>query len=126
MPDLGTSNPLALSATDFIKSGLRLVGALRSGLGLTNDELNDCKLVLNSMLDAFSIERTQIPATAIQTLDQNQNALSLVGGQASYKLGNANGNGRFSLAAAVAGGARLHPVLGLAADSGRIADGDGR
>jgi hypothetical protein len=97
MPDLGTSNPLALSATDFIKSGLRLVGALRSGLGLTNDELNDCKLVLNSMLDAFSIERTQIPAVAIQTLDQNQKALSLVGGQASYKLGNVNGNEDFLL-----------------------------
>jgi hypothetical protein len=96
MPNNPT-NPLAQSATDFIKSGLRLVGALRSGLNLSNDELTDCALVLNSMLDSFSIERTQIPATAIQTLDQNQKTLTLVPNQASYALGNAIGTENFLL-----------------------------
>lgn len=91
MPVLNPSQTLALSATDFIKSALRLVGALRSGLNLANDELNDCKLVLNSMLDAYSIERTQIPAVTVQTLDQNQVALTLKANQAAYKLGNVSG-----------------------------------
>lgn len=97
MPVLNPAVTLALSATDFIKSALRLVGALRSGLNLSNDELKDCKLVLNSMLDAFSIERTQIPAITIQSLNQNQVALALVPGQASYKLGNVNGTEDFLL-----------------------------
>jgi hypothetical protein len=88
MPALNPVQTIALSATDFIKSALRLVGALRSGLALSNDELNDCKMVLNSMLDAFSIERIEIPAITVQTLDQNQVALSLKPNQASYKLGN--------------------------------------
>jgi|SRR5579872_4295967 len=98
MPVLSPAQTLSLSATDFIKSALRLVGALRSGLNLTNDELNDCKLVLNSMLDAFSIERTEIPAITVQSLDQNQKALSLVANQQSYKLGNVSQTEDFLLA----------------------------
>jgi hypothetical protein len=97
MPVLNPNQTLALSATDFIKSALRLVGALRSGLNLANDELQDCKLVLNSMLDSFSIERTQIPAVTTQTLDQNQNTLMLKADQQAYKLGNVNGNEDFLL-----------------------------
>lgn len=97
MPVLNPSQTLALSATDFIKSALRLVGALRSGLNLTNDELNDSKLVLNSMLDAFSIERTQIPAVTIQTVDQAQVPLALVANQQAYKLGNVLGTEDFLL-----------------------------
>ncbi|SRR6266498_2222513 len=97
MPVLNPVQTLALSATDFIKSALRLVGALRSGLNLSNDELKDCALVLNSMLDAFSIERTQIPAITVQSLDQNQVALSLIAGKQSYKLGNVSGTEDFLL-----------------------------
>jgi len=91
MPVLAPSNPLALSATDFIKSALRLVGALRSGLNLTAGELTDCQMVLNSMLDAFSIERTQIPAVSIISTNAAQVPLSLVAGKQSYKLGSAVG-----------------------------------
>lgn len=98
MPVLNPVQTLALSATDFIKSALRLVGALRSGLNLSNDELNDAKLVLNSMLDAFSIERIIIPAVTVQSLDQNQVALTLKANQQAYKLGNVTGNEDFLLA----------------------------
>jgi hypothetical protein len=97
MPVLAPSNPLALSATDFIKSALRLVGALRSGLGLTQAELTDCALVLNSMLDAFSIERTQIPAISIISTNTAQVPLSLVPNKQSYKLGNSTGTEDFLL-----------------------------
>ncbi len=98
MPALTPSNTLARSATDFIKSGLRLVGALRSGLNLSAAELTDCQTVLNDMLDAFSAERVMIPAVTVQTLDQNQKTLSLVANQAAYTLGNANENENFLLA----------------------------
>jgi len=98
MPALTPSNVLSRSATDFIKSALRLVGALRSGLNLSADELKDSQTVLNDMLDAFSVERFLIPAVTVQTLNQNQVPLSLVGGQQSYKLGNANETEDFLLA----------------------------
>ena len=98
MPVIIPTATLQRSATDFIKSGLRLVGALRSGLSLTGDELNDCKTVLNDMLDAFSAERVFIPAVTVQTLDQNQNTLTVTANKASYKLGNVNGNEDFLLA----------------------------
>lgn len=91
MPVLSSSATLTRSALDFIKSALRLTGALRSGQNLTNDEQNDCKTVLNDMLDAFSAERVNIPAITIQTLDQNNVALSLKPNQQAYKLGNAIG-----------------------------------
>jgi len=97
MPVLSSTATLTRSATDFIKSALRLVGALRSGLNLTGDELNDCKTVLNDMLDAFSAERMSIPAVTIQTLDQNQVTLTLAANKASYKLGNVNGTEDFLL-----------------------------
>jgi hypothetical protein len=97
VPVLAPSNPLALSATDFIKSALRLVGALRSGLNLTAGELSDCALVLNSMLDAFSIERTQIPAVSIVSTNTAEVPLSLVANQQTYKLGNALGTEDFLL-----------------------------
>lgn len=95
MPVLAPTSTLSRSATDFIKSALRLVGALRSGLNLSGDELNDCKTVLNDMLDAFSADRIFIPATTVQTLDQNQNPLTLTGNKQSYKLGNINGTEDF-------------------------------
>src|ERR1700721_1208407 len=97
MPVLPPLNPLALSATDFIKSGLRLVGALRSGLNLAAGELTDCQMVLNSMLDAFSIERTQIPAVSIVSTNTAQVPLSLVPGKQSYKLGSVMGTEDFLL-----------------------------
>lgn len=95
MPVLNPSATLGLSATDFIKSALRLVGALRSGLNLQDDELNDCKLVLNSMLDSLSIEKTMIPATAVVTTNQAGETLSLVANQSAYKIGNVNENEDF-------------------------------
>ena len=100
MPVLAPSNPLALSATDFIKSALRLVGALRSGLNLTAGELTDCQLVLNSMLDSLSIERTQIPAVAIVSTNTAQVPLSLVANQQSLQARQCARHGRFSAAAA--------------------------
>lgn len=88
MPATPPVSTLSRSATDFIKSALRLVGALRSGLNLTGDELKDCQTVLNDMLDAFSAERVMIPAVTVQKLDQNQNPLMLIPNQQSYTLGN--------------------------------------
>jgi len=97
MAVLSTSATLTRSATSFIKSALRLVGALRSGLNLSNDELTDCQTVLNDMLDAFSADRIFIPAVTVQTLDQNQNILTLKANQQSYKLGNTFGTEDFLL-----------------------------
>lgn len=97
MPVLVPTATLSRSATDFIKSALRLVGALRSGQNLSGDELKDSQTVLNDMLDAFSADRVFIPAVTVQTLDQNQVALTLKAGQASYKLGNINGTEDFLL-----------------------------
>jgi hypothetical protein len=97
MPNLSPVSTLSRSAQDFIKSALRLVGALRSGLGLSNDELTDCKTVLNDMLDAFSAERIMIPAVTVQKLDQNQKPLMLQAGKGSYTLGNLNQNEDFLL-----------------------------
>jgi hypothetical protein len=98
MAVLSVSNTLARSATDFIKSALRLVGALRSGLNLSNAELTDCQTVLNDMLDAFSADRVFIPAVTVQTLDQDQVALTLKANQQAYKLGNTLGTEDFLLA----------------------------
>jgi hypothetical protein len=98
MPVLNPSpGTIQLSATDFIKSSLRLVGALRSGLNLTAAELTDCQTVANSMLDAFSIERVLIPAVAIISLNTAQVPLSLVANKASYLLGNVLGTEDFLL-----------------------------
>lgn len=97
MAVLNPTSPLSRSATDFIKSALRLVGALRSGNNLAADELKDCQQVLNDMLDAFSAERVTIPAVTVQSLDQNQKPLTLVAGQQAYKLGNVNGTEDFLL-----------------------------
>ena len=97
MPVLAPTATLKRSATDFIKSALRLVGALRSGQNLSAAELTDCQTVLNDMLDAFSVERTEIPAVTIQTLDQNQATLSLKPNQQAYKLGNVLENEDFLL-----------------------------
>lgn len=97
MPVLTPKNTLARSATDFIKSSLRLVGALRSGQNLTGDELADSLQVANDMLDAFSAERIMIPAVTRQTLNQNQVALSLVANKQDYKLGNVVGTEDFLL-----------------------------
>lgn len=97
MPDLSPVSTLSRSATDFIKSALRLVGALRSGLSLSNDELKDSQQVLNDLLDSLSVEKIMIPATTVQTLDQNQIALTLKANQQAYKLGNVTGNEDFLL-----------------------------
>lgn len=97
MANLGTLSPIALSATDFIRSALRLVGALRSGQNLTNAELTDCALVLNSLLDTASAKRTNIYVVPRVTVDQNQITLVLIPGQQTYTLGNAVGTENFLL-----------------------------
>lgn len=98
MPVLNPTNTLSRSATDFIKSALRLVGSLRSGLNLTNDELTDSKTVLNDLLDAWSADRLSTFVVQRVTLDQNQKALTLVSNKGLYLLGNANGTEDFLLA----------------------------
>lgn len=98
MPNLAPVNTISRSATDFIKSSLRLVGSLRSGQNLSGDELKDCQQVLNDMLDSWSTDRTTIFVVPRTTLDQNQVALTLKANQATYLLGNSTGNEDFLLA----------------------------
>lgn len=98
MPNLAPKSTIARSCADFIKSGLRLVGSLRSGQNLTNSELTDCQQVLNDMLDAWSAERTMIITVNPTTVDQNGVALSLVANKQSYTLGNVLGTEDFLLA----------------------------
>ncbi|MGO9863855.1 MAG: hypothetical protein ACLPLR_09620 [Terriglobales bacterium] len=97
MAVLSDTATAARSATQYITSALRLVGALRSGLSLSAAELNDSLLVLNDMLDAFSTERILIPAVTVQKSNQNGVTLALVGGQQAYKLGNVLGTEDFLL-----------------------------
>lgn len=92
MPNLSPTNTQARSASDFIKSSLRLVGSLRSGQNLTGAELKDCQQVLNDLLDAWSARRTTVFVVPRVTVDQNQNTLMLVANQQTYTLGNATGN----------------------------------
>lgn len=97
MPVLSPVNTLQRSGGDFIRSSLRLVGSLRSGLSLSADELTDCKMVLNDLLDAWSANRTTVFNVERVTLDDKQVALSLVAGLPTYTLGNANGTENFLL-----------------------------
>lgn len=97
MPNLAPKSTITRSATDFIKSALRLVGSLRSGNNLTNSELTDSQQVLNDMLDAWSAERTMIITVNPQTVDQKGNPLSLAAGKQSYTLGNSIGTEDFLL-----------------------------
>lgn len=97
MANLGVQSTLSRSAQSFILSALRLVGSLRSGQSLTNDELNDCLQVLNDMLDAWSGKRVTVFVVPRITLDQNGIALSLVAGKQTYLLGNSVGTEDFFL-----------------------------
>ena len=97
MPDLAPINTITRSAQSFILSALRLVGALRSGLGLSNAELTDSAQVLNDLLDAWSASRKTIFVVLRTTLDQNQNTLTLIPNQQTYTLGNSNQNENFLL-----------------------------
>lgn len=98
MPNLAPVNTISRSATDFIKSSLRLVGSLRSGQNLSGDELKDCQQVLNDMLDAWGIDRTTVFVAPRVTLNQNQATLMLKANQATYTLGNSTQNEDFLLA----------------------------
>lgn len=98
MPNVTPSGNNQRSAQDFIQSALRLVGALRSGNNLSADELNDCLLVLNDMMDGYSAERGTIFTVGPITKDQNGATLSLKANQQAYTLGNLNGNEDFLLA----------------------------
>lgn len=98
MPVLNPVNTLQRSAGDFIKSALRLVGTLRSGLNLSNAELTDSQMVLNDLLDAWSAQRIMVFVVPRITLDDNQNTLTLIPDQQIYTLGNANQTENFLLA----------------------------
>ncbi len=98
MPNQPASNPIAQqSAGDFIASGLRLCGAIGSGQPVTASEYDDGQMVLNQMLDAWAAERVLIFTTSRVIVDQNNVALSLVGGKQNYTLGNALGTEDFYL-----------------------------
>lgn len=90
MPNL-PSSAVTRSALDFIKSGLRLVGALRSGINLDGGESADCLLVLNDMMDAFNSERAMIFTTGPLLNDQNGVPFTLIASQQAYTVGNALG-----------------------------------
>src|SRR5229473_6914314 len=68
------------TATDLISSALRLVNALASGEVPSAAEANDALLILNMMLDAWSIDRLMIFTVAIQDFP-------LVAGQQVYTMG---------------------------------------
>jgi hypothetical protein len=65
---------------DLLRSSFRCIGVLHEGQGPNIDDIRDSMLVLNSMLEAWSIERLNVftvqPAT-----------YSLVGGQQTYGIG---------------------------------------
>jgi hypothetical protein len=98
MAILASQLPLSLSATDFIKSALRLVGALRSGNNLSAAELSDCQFVLNSFLDQCVAQRAQIYVVPRITQDQNGVNLTLQASKQTYLLGNGSGTEDFLLA----------------------------
>lgn len=98
MPNLPQQSTLTRSAADFIKSALRLVGALASGENPSASEMTDAQQVLNDMLDAWSAERTSIFVVPRITLDQNQVPLTLAANKQTYLLGNATENEDFLLA----------------------------
>lgn len=81
----------------MILSGLRKVGALRSGQNLTAAELADCLQVLQDMLDAWNAERTMVYEVPYTTVDQNGATLTLKANQQKYLLGNINGTEDFLL-----------------------------
>jgi hypothetical protein len=97
VPNLAPKNTITRSATEFIKSALRLVGSLRSGQNLSNSELTDSAQVLNDLLDAWSAERVMIFTVPYMTVDQNNAAFTLVPGQQKYTVGNANGTESFKI-----------------------------
>lgn len=49
-----------MTYADLIRSSLRLIGQLAPGRGPNNSEITDALFVLNSMLDAWTIERLMI------------------------------------------------------------------
>lgn len=95
MPNQGPANTITRSATQFIVSALRLVGALRSGNNLSNSELTDSKQVLNDLLDSWSAQRCAIYQVPYLTLDQNGIPFTLVASKQSYILGNTIGTEDF-------------------------------
>jgi len=97
MPVLIPANVLQRSASDFIKSALRLTGSLRSGQNLSGDELKDSQMVLNDLLDAWSAQRIMVFVVQRVTLDQNQATLMLKASQQTYSLGNQGNNEDFLL-----------------------------
>lgn len=75
-PTPGTS----LSALDIIKSALRLIGVLSSGANPTADEANDALMILNQMMDEWSLER-------LMTYSIQRQEFTLVASQRDYTLG---------------------------------------
>ena len=98
MPNLPSTGTIQRSASDFIKSALRLVGSLGSGEDPPESELTDAQQALNDMLDSWSAQRTSIFTVPRVTVDQNQNTLVLIANQQALTLGNSSGTENLLLA----------------------------
>jgi hypothetical protein len=72
--------PSPIVAGDLIASAARLAGVLADGEVLTASELNDSLLVLNDLLENWSVERLSVWDTANEVFN-------LVAGTASYTMG---------------------------------------
>ena len=97
MANLQSTAVIQRSASQFIYSALRKVGALRSGQNLSAAELTDSLQVANDMLDAWSASRLMIWVVQRIINDQNGVQLSLQASKQTYRLGNASNAEEFLL-----------------------------
>ena len=69
-----------MTLLDLLRSSFRLIGVLHEGQGPNVDDINDSLMVLNSMLEAWSIERLNVFTIQPQTF-------TLTAGQQVYGIG---------------------------------------
>lgn len=70
-----------MTAADLIKAALKRINSYAPGESLSTPDLNDCLDTLNDLLDSWSIDKQLIYGSV-------ENILTLVSGQAQYKIGN--------------------------------------
>lgn len=80
-----------MTSLDFIKSAMRLCGALASGEDPEAEEANDALMVANQMLDSWTVNRLLVWAV------QRYGPFNLVSGQQAYYLGPAPPNVTYQL-----------------------------
>jgi hypothetical protein len=77
-----------MTLLDLLRSSFRLIGVLREGQGPNADDITDSLVVLNSMLEAWSIERLNVftvqPATV--TLDAGQQVYQIGTGSPDFAI----------------------------------------